>query len=115
MGPEDGKLSSGLPARKEFCSLETILTLDHFSKVYRNGRGAKNITFSVERGEVVGLLGPNGSGKTTIMKAITMTTIAMTITARAVPAAVTIMIITTMPMKYLQVGEGKLLMCSPEK
>ena len=51
--------------------METILTLDHFSKVYRNGRGAKNITFSVERGEVVGLLGPNGSGKTTIMKAIT--------------------------------------------
>ena len=51
--------------------METILTLDHFSKVYRNGRGAKNITFSVERGEVVGLLGPNGAGKTTIMKAIT--------------------------------------------
>lgn len=51
--------------------MEEILTLDHFSKIYRNGRGAKNITFSVNRGDVVGILGPNGSGKTTIMKAIT--------------------------------------------
>ena len=33
--------------------------------------GCPNITFSVERGQVVGLLGPNGSGKTTIMKSIT--------------------------------------------
>lgn len=51
--------------------METVLQLDHVSKVYSNGRGARNITFSVERGQVVGLLGPNGSGKTTIMKAIT--------------------------------------------
>ena len=45
-----------------------VLQLDHLSKVYRNGRGARNITFSVEPGQVVGLLGPNGSGKTTWMK-----------------------------------------------
>lgn len=51
--------------------METVLHLDHVSKVYSNGRGAKNITFTVKQGEVVGLLGPNGSGKTTIMKAIT--------------------------------------------
>lgn len=51
--------------------METVLSLDHFSKVYSNGRGARNITFSVERGQVVGLLGPNGSGKTTIMKSLT--------------------------------------------
>ena len=51
--------------------MDTVLTLDHFSKIYPNGRGARNITFSVERGQVVGLLGPNGSGKTTIMKSIT--------------------------------------------
>ena len=51
--------------------MDTVLTLDHVSKIYHNGRGARNITFSVERGQVVGLLGPNGSGKTTIMKSIT--------------------------------------------
>ena len=47
-----------------------VLQLDHLSKVYKNGRGARNITFSVEPGQVVGLLGPNGSGKTTIMKVV---------------------------------------------
>lgn len=51
--------------------MDTVLTLDHVSKIYHNGWGARNITFSVERGQVVGLLGPNGSGKTTIMKSIT--------------------------------------------
>lgn len=51
--------------------MDTVLALDHFSKIYPNGRGARNITFSVERGQVVGLLGPNGSGKTTIMKSLT--------------------------------------------
>jgi len=51
--------------------LEIVLDLDHVSKVYQNGRGARNITFQVSRGDVVGLLGPNGSGKTTIMKSIT--------------------------------------------
>lgn len=51
--------------------MEPVLQLDHMSKVYKNGRGARNITFSVEPGQVVGLLGPNGSGKTTIMKVVT--------------------------------------------
>lgn len=40
-------------------------------KKYRNGRGIENISFDILPGEVVGLLGPNGSGKTTIMKSIT--------------------------------------------
>ena len=51
--------------------MDTVLSLDHVSKVYPNGRGAKISSFSVARGQVVGLLGPNGSGKTTIMKSIT--------------------------------------------
>ena len=28
--------------------METILSLEHFSKLYRNGRGAKNISFPVD-------------------------------------------------------------------
>jgi ABC-2 type transport system ATP-binding protein len=31
----------------------------------------KGISFSVEKGEIVGFLGPNGAGKTTTMKIIT--------------------------------------------
>lgn len=66
-----GVVPPATPDRKERDSLDTVLSLDHVSKVYHNGRGAKNISFSVARGQVVGLLGPNGSGKTTIMKSIT--------------------------------------------
>ena len=47
-----------------------ILELENLTKLYKNGRGAEDISFALERGEVLGLLGPNGSGKTTTMKAI---------------------------------------------
>ena len=47
-----------------------ILQVDNLTKLYKNGRGISDISFSVDRGEVLGMLGPNGSGKTTTMKAI---------------------------------------------
>ncbi|MGI5875101.1 MAG: ABC transporter ATP-binding protein [Bacillota bacterium] len=50
--------------------MEKILRIDNLCKKYKNGRGVADISFSVEEGEIVGLLGPNGSGKTTIMKTI---------------------------------------------
>ncbi|MGN0710447.1 MAG: ABC transporter ATP-binding protein [Anaerovoracaceae bacterium] len=50
--------------------MEKILEVNNLTKLYRNGRGVKNISFSMEKGDVIGLLGPNGSGKTTIMKTV---------------------------------------------
>jgi len=47
-----------------------ILTLKNVTKLYKNGRGVADISFDLAPGEVLGLLGPNGSGKTTAMKAI---------------------------------------------
>ena len=47
-----------------------ILELENVTKQYKNGRGAEDISFTLAPGEVLGLLGPNGSGKTTTMKAI---------------------------------------------
>ena len=47
-----------------------ILELENVTKLYKNGRGAEDVSFALQSGEVLGLLGPNGSGKTTIMKAI---------------------------------------------
>ncbi|MCX7715389.1 MAG: ATP-binding cassette domain-containing protein [Clostridia bacterium] len=50
--------------------MECVLEVKGLTKLYKNGRGVKNISFQVEKGDVLGLLGPNGSGKTTIMKVI---------------------------------------------
>lgn len=50
--------------------MEQVLEVEKLTKLYKNGRGVKNISFSMGAGEIVGLLGPNGSGKTTIMKTI---------------------------------------------
>lgn len=47
-----------------------VLELQNLTKLYKNGRGAEDITFALAPGEVLGLLGPNGSGKTTTMKTI---------------------------------------------
>lgn len=38
------------------------------TKFYGSQRGVEGITFDVRPGEVVGFLGPNGSGKTTVMR-----------------------------------------------
>ncbi|MBA7656669.1 Multidrug efflux system ATP-binding protein [subsurface metagenome] len=63
-------------------SSETVLEVSNLTKVYgrdleiagrRLGRrvvGAKDVSFSVRRGEIFGFLGPNGAGKTTTMRAI---------------------------------------------
>jgi len=47
-----------------------VLELKNLTKLYKNGRGVEDISFTLAPGEVLGLLGPNGSGKTTTMKAI---------------------------------------------
>ncbi len=51
--------------------MEKILEVKNLKKIYKNGRGITDISFDIKQGEIIGLLGPNGSGKTTIMKSIT--------------------------------------------
>lgn len=46
------------------------LRVEKMTKLYSNGRGVRDISLTLERGDIMGLLGPNGSGKTTIMKVI---------------------------------------------
>ncbi|MDF2720223.1 MAG: transporter [Paenibacillus sp.] len=50
--------------------METILQVRQLNKRYRNGRGVRDVSFEVRRGDVFGLFGPNGSGKTTVLKII---------------------------------------------
>jgi len=40
-------------------------------KIYGEQKAVNNISFTVEKGEIVGFLGPNGAGKSTTMKIIT--------------------------------------------
>ena len=49
---------------------ETVLglSLQGLTKFYGEQRGVEDITFDVHPGEVMGFLGPNGSGKTTVMR-----------------------------------------------
>lgn len=48
-----------------------VVTITSLTKQYKNNRGIKDLSLSIEQGQVYGLLGPNGSGKTTTMKAMT--------------------------------------------
>ena len=43
--------------------------MEHITKIYTNGFVAnKDISFSVDAGDIYGLMGENGAGKTTLMK-----------------------------------------------
>ncbi len=57
-----------LPEKKGHKGRETVLHAD-FS-VEKNGFGLQGIGFQLHAGEKIGLIGPNGSGKTTVLKAL---------------------------------------------
>lgn len=48
-----------------------MIKVEHLSKSFGPKKAVNNVTFSVERGEVLGFLGPNGAGKSTTMRMIT--------------------------------------------
>ena len=48
-----------------------MIEVEHLTKHFGATQAVKDVSFHVKRGEVIGLLGPNGSGKTTIMRILT--------------------------------------------
>lgn len=45
-----------------------VIEVSHLTKDYGNHRGIFDVCFSINQGEVIGFLGPNGSGKTTTIR-----------------------------------------------
>ncbi len=48
-----------------------MIKVQNLTKVFGTKRAVDGVSFSVERGEVLGFLGPNGAGKSTTMRMIT--------------------------------------------
>ena len=48
-----------------------MIKVENLKKLFGTKHAVDGISFSVERGEVLGFLGPNGAGKSTTMRAIT--------------------------------------------
>jgi len=48
-----------------------VIRVENLTKYYGNRLAVDNISFNVEKGEVVGFLGPNAAGKTTTMRILT--------------------------------------------
>ena len=52
------------------------ITINHISKSYKNVQALKDISFDVKAGELFGLIGPDGAGKTTLFRILTTLLIA---------------------------------------
>ena len=51
--------------------LEHVIEVQNLTKTYGDVTAVSHVTLSVRKGELFGLLGPNGSGKTTMIKCLT--------------------------------------------
>ncbi len=47
------------------------IKVENITKTYGDQKALNNISFSINKGEIVGFLGPNGAGKSTMMKILT--------------------------------------------
>ncbi len=52
------------------------ITIANISKSYKDVKALQNISFSVNKGELFGLIGPDGAGKTTLFRVLTTLLIA---------------------------------------
>ncbi|CAN7267082.1 ABC transporter ATP-binding protein [Paenibacillus sp. LjRoot153] len=46
------------------------IEINNLTKTYGNARGIKDVSFSIEEGEIFGFIGPNGAGKSTTIRTL---------------------------------------------
>jgi len=51
--------------------MENVIEARHLTKKFGNLIAVDDVSLSIKKGELFGLLGPNGSGKTTMIKLLT--------------------------------------------
>ncbi|MDR0298054.1 MAG: ATP-binding cassette domain-containing protein [Streptococcaceae bacterium] len=51
--------------------MEKVLEIKHLSKNFKRQSALKDISLTIQQGEIYGLIGRNGAGKTTLLKTIT--------------------------------------------
>ena len=50
---------------------EVAISAEHLMRTFGQFTAVNDVSFEVKRGEIFGFLGPNGSGKTTVIKMLT--------------------------------------------
>lgn len=51
-----------------FVNMDKVIEVSHVSKHYGKVEALHDVSFSVHKGEVFGLIGPDGAGKTTLFR-----------------------------------------------
>jgi len=51
--------------------MTSVIEINNLTKKFGDLKAVDNVSFSIKKGELFGLLGPNGSGKTTMIKMLT--------------------------------------------
>ncbi len=59
------------PIQKQEDNMSEIISVKNLSKSYGSQKVLSDVSFSFESGQIIGLLGPNGSGKTSLIKILT--------------------------------------------